>query len=282
MSRISARFKELSKKGEGALIAFVTAGDPKPEFTPKIVEALSKHTDIIELGIPFSDPIADGPTIQKASDRALKSNTTPKTVREIIKKIRKMNDVPLVVMTYYKIVFKNGVDEFVKSFAAAGMDGIIVPDLPVEEAGELLKATRRNGVDLILMAAPTPTPERLKLICKKSSGFLYLISRTGVTGAREALPEDLPVLARRVRRFTKLPLAVGFGISQPAHVAVLGGIADAAVVGSALVAEIEKAANAKEAAENVAGRIRALKRAAREAGGDRGDRGARACAIAQN
>lgn len=241
MSRISAKFKELSKKHEGALIAFVTAGDPKPEFTPKIVEALAKHTDIIELGIPFSDPIADGPTIQMASDRALKSNTTPETVREIIKKIRKINGVPLVVMTYYNIVFKRGVDEFVKSFAAAGMDGIIVPDLPVEEGDELLKATRRHGVDLILMAAPTTTPERLKLICKKSSGFLYLVSLLGVTGAREKLSGSVGPLISNVRKVSRVPIAVGFGISSPKHVAkIIKAGANGAIVGSAFVNLIAK------------------------------------------
>jgi tryptophan synthase alpha chain len=241
LSRISAKLKNLSKKGEGALIAFVTAGDPNPELTPKIVEALAKHTDIVELGIPFSDPIADGPTIQMASDRALKSNTTPETVREIIKKIRRINDVPLVVMTYYNIVFKRGVDEFVKSFAAAGMDGIIVPDLPVEEANELLKATRRHGVNLIMMAAPTTTPERLKLICKKSSGFLYLVSLLGVTGAREKLSNSVGPLISNVRKVSQAPIAVGFGISKPEHVAkIINDGANGAIVGSAFVNLIAK------------------------------------------
>jgi tryptophan synthase alpha chain len=241
LSRISAKFKNLNKKGEGALIAFVTAGDPKPELTPKIVETLAKHTDIIELGIPFSDPIADGPTIQMASDRALKSGTTPETVREIIKNVRKINDVPLVVMTYYNIVFKRGVDEFVKSYAAAGMDGIIVPDLPVEEAGELLKATRRHGVDLILMVAPTTTTERLKLICGTSSGFLYLVSLLGVTGARENLSDSVGVLISNVRKVSRVPIAVGFGISSPEHVAkIIKSGASGAIVGSAFVNLIAK------------------------------------------
>jgi tryptophan synthase alpha chain len=241
LSRISAKFKNLSKKGEGALIAFVTAGDPKPELTPEIVETLAKHTDIIELGIPFSDPIADGPTIQMASDRALKSGTTPDTVLEIIKKIRRVNDVPLVVMTYYNIVFRRGVEEFVKSFAAAGMDGIIVPDLPVEEADELLKATKRHGVDLILMAAPTTTPERLNLICKKSNGFLYLVSLLGVTGAREKLSDSVEPLISNVRKVSRVPIAVGFGISSPEHVAkIIKDGANGAIVGSAFVNLIAK------------------------------------------
>ena len=236
MSRISAKFEKLRKKGEGALIAFVTAGDPKPELTPKIVETLAKHTDIIELGIPFSDPIADGPTIQRATDRALASGTTPETVREIIKNIRSINDVPLVVLTYYNIVFKRGVDEFVKSFAAAGMDGIVVPDLPVEEADELLKATKRHGVDLVLLVAPTTTPERLKRICRASSGFLYLVSLLGVTGTREKLSDSVGPLITDVRKVSRVPIAVGFGISKPEHVAkVIKCGADGAIVGSAFV-----------------------------------------------
>jgi len=236
LSRIAAKFEKLRKKGEGALIAFVTAGDPKPKLTPKIVETLAKHTDIIELGIPFSDPIADGPTIQRATDRALASGTTPETVREIIKNIRSINDVPLVVLTYYNIVFKRGVNEFVKSFAAAGMDGIIVPDLPVEEADELLKATKRHGVDLVLLVAPTTTPERLKRICRASSGFLYLVSLLGVTGAREKLSDSVGPLIADVRKVSRVPTAVGFGISKPEHVAkVIKCGADGAIVGSAFV-----------------------------------------------
>jgi tryptophan synthase alpha chain len=241
LSRIAAKFEELKQKGEGALIAFVTAGDPKPEFTPKIVEALAKHADIVELGIPFSDPIADGPTIQGAADRALTSGTTPEAVRKIIEKIRGANDIPLVVLTYYNIVFKRGVNDFIKSFAAVGMDGIIVPDLPVEEAGELLKATKKHGVDLVLLVAPTTTPERLKRICGASSGFLYLVSLLGVTGAREKLSDLVRPLIADVRKVSRVPIAVGFGISKPEHVAdVIKCGADGAIVGSAFVNLIAK------------------------------------------
>jgi len=241
LSRIAAKFKELKQRGEGALIAFVTAGDPKPELTPKIVETLAKHADIIELGIPFSDPIADGPTIQGATDRALASGTTPETVQGIIENIRNSNDVPLVVLTYYNIVFKRGVDEFAKSFAAAGMDGIIVPDLPVEEAGELLNATKRHGVDLILLVAPTTTPGRLRRICGASSGFLYLVSLLGVTGARENLSDFVRPLISDVRKVSRVPISVGFGISKPEHVSeVIRCGADGAIVGSAFVSLIAK------------------------------------------
>ncbi len=241
MSRIVAKFEKLKQKGEGALIAFVTAGDPKPELTPKIAETLAKHADIVELGIPFSDPIADGPTIQAAANRALASGTTPETVRDIIEKIRDTNDVPLVVLTYYNIVFKRGVDNFIKSFAAVGMDGIIIPDLPVEEAGELLKATERHGVDLVLLVAPTTTPERLRRICGASSGFLYLVSLLGVTGAREDLSDLVRPLIADVRKVSRVPIAVGFGISKPEHVSeVIKCGADGAIVGSAFVNLIAK------------------------------------------
>jgi len=241
LSRIVAKFEKLKQNGEGALIAFVTAGDPKPELTPKIAETLAKHADIVELGIPFSDPIADGPTIQAAANRALASGTTPETVREIIEKIRDTNDVPLVVLTYYNIVFKRGVDNFIKSFAAVGMDGIIIPDLPVEEAGELLKATERHGVDLVLLVAPTATPERLRRICGASSGFLYLVSLLGVTGAREKLSDLVRPLIADVRKVSRVPIAVGFGISKPEHVSeVIKCGADGAIVGSAFVNLIAK------------------------------------------
>ena len=241
MSRLSTKFEELRSKGEGALIAFVTAGDPKPKLTPQIVQTLAKHADIIELGIPFSDPIADGPTIQGATDRALKAGTTPETVREIIKQIRRTSEIPLVVLTYYNLVSRRGVDEFVRDFTAAGMDGVIIPDLPVEEADEVLKATKKHGANLIFLVAPTTTPERLKRICDVSSGFLYVVSLLGVTGARERLSGSVKPLIADVRKISRVPVAVGFGISKPEHVKeVVKAGADGAIVGSAFVNLITK------------------------------------------
>lgn len=262
--RIAQRFRALSELGEMGLVAYITAGDPSLEATEKIVLAAAEAgADVIELGVPFSDPVADGPTIQRASDRALRGGATLAGVLALSKRLRAHSEVPLVIFSYFNPILQMGLEKFAEAAAAAGADGVLATDLTPEEADDYRAAMRGHGLDTIFLAAPTSTDARLAKIAEFSSGFLYLISRTGVTGEREALPEELPSLARRVRRFTKLPLAVGFGISQPAHVAVLGGIADAAVVGSALVAEIEKAANAKEAAENVAGRIRALKQAAR-------------------
>jgi tryptophan synthase alpha chain len=263
--RIGRRFRELSAAGELGLVAYVTAGDPSLDATEKIVLAAAEAgADVIELGVPFSDPVADGPTIQRASERAVRGGTTLAGVIELVRKLRAHTDVPLVLFSYFNPILQMGVEKFAATASAAGADGALATDLTPEEAGEYRAAMRTHGLDTIFLAAPTSTDARLALIAECSSGFLYLISRTGVTGERASLPEDLPALARRVRRFTKLPLAVGFGISSPEHVSVLGGIADAAVVGSALVAEIEKAATADEAASAVANRIRALKRAARE------------------
>jgi tryptophan synthase alpha chain len=247
------------------LVAYVTAGDPSLDATEKIVLAAAEAgADVIELGVPFSDPVADGPTIQRASDRALRAGTTLAGVIDVVKRVRIKSDVPLIFFSYYNPILQMGLEKFAAAAAAAGADGALATDLTPEEAGEYCPAMRSHHLDTIFLAAPTSTDARLAKIVEVSSGFLYLISRTGVTGERSSLPDDLPELARRVRRFTKLPLAVGFGISQPSHVSVLGGIADAAVVGSALVAEIEKSTSADDAAARVAARIGILKGAARE------------------
>jgi tryptophan synthase alpha chain len=262
--RIAQRFRELSARGELGLIAYVTAGDPSLDATGQIVLAAAESgVDVIELGVPFSDPVADGPTIQRASDRALRAGTTLASVIDLVRRLRAHTQVPLILFSYFNPILQMGLDKFADAAASAGADGVLATDLTPEEASEYRAAMRARNLDTIFLAAPTSTDERLAKIAEFSSGFLYLISRTGVTGTRDTLPEDLPALARRVRRFTKLPLAVGFGISQPEHVSVLGGIADAAVVGSAIVAEIEKSANAKEAAANVARLIFSLKDAAR-------------------
>jgi len=251
--------------GELGLVAYITAGDPSLEASEQIVLAAAEAgADVIELGVPFSDPVADGPTIQRASERALRSGTTLAGVIELVHRLRAHTDVPLMLFSYFNPILQMGLAKFAEASAAAGADGVLVTDLIPEEAAEYRTVMRTRSLDTIFLAAPTSTDERLEKIAACSSGFLYLISRTGVTGVREALPEDLPGLAKRARRFTQLPLAVGFGISQPAHVSILGGIADAAVVGSALVSEIEKASTPGAAATAVAERVRILKRAARE------------------
>ncbi len=264
-TRISRRFDALRRSGELGLVAYVTAGDPTLDTTEAIVPALAEAgADVIELGIPFSDPIADGPVIQRASERALRSGTTLAGVLGLVHKIRQRSDVPLVLFSYYNPVLQMGVERFGDAAAAASADGVLITDLTPEEAGSYRQAMAARGLDTIFLGAPTSTDLRLVRVAESSTGFLYLISRTGVTGVREALPEDLPALVRRARAITSLPLAVGFGISLPGHVSILGGLADAAVVGSALVAEIERAPSAERAVAAVAERMRSLKQAARQ------------------
>src|SRR5271156_2695782 len=261
--RIAARFAELSASGELGIVAYITAGDPSLEASEKIVLAAAEAgADVIELGVPFSDPVADGPVIQRASDRALRSGTTLAGVLELVTRLRRNTQVPLVLFSYFNPILQMGIEKFADA-AKAGADGVLVTDLTPEEGAEYRVVLQSRGLDTIFLAAPTSTDARLAQISAVTTGFLYLVSRTGVTGTRDALPPELPALVRRTRKFTALPVAVGFGISLPTHVTVLGGIADAAVVGSALMAAVEKAASPDDAAAAVAERIRVLKSAAR-------------------
>src|SRR5271166_437263 len=263
-SRISQRFAELCASAEVGIIAYITAGDPTLDATLGYVLALAEAgADVIELGVPFSDPLADGPTIQRASERALKSGTTLAGVLALVRQIRKSSQVPLVLFSYFNPILQMGLEKFAAAAAQAGADGVLVTDLTPEESPDYRRILHAHNLDTIFLAAPTSTDERLRKIAACSSGFLYLISRTGVTGAKDSLPDDLPALLRRARSFTQLPIAVGFGISLPGHVSVLGGLADAAVVGSALVSEIEKAVSPEAAAAALGERVRALKEAAR-------------------
>jgi tryptophan synthase alpha chain len=261
-TRIQRRFEVLKRRGEMGLVAFITAGDPSLEATESFVLALdAAGADVIELGVPFSDPVADGPAIQRSSERALQAGTTLSGVLDLVASIRRKSDVPLVLFSYYNPVLQMGIDRFARRAAEAGADGVLITDLTPEEAGDYRRILHTHGLDTIFLAAPTSTDERLALIAEVSSGFLYVISRTGVTGARESLPDDLPALVRRVRRASGLPIAVGFGISLPGQVSVLGGLADAAVVGSALVQEIEQASSVDAAREALGARVRSLKKA---------------------
>ncbi len=264
-ARISKRFAELRDTGEMGIVAYITAGDPTLEATLQFVLALAEAgADVIELGVPFSDPLADGPTIQRASERALKSGTSLAGVLELVRRIRQTNEVPLVLFSYYNPILQMGLDKFAATAQQAGADGALVTDLTPEESEDYRRILHARHLDTVFLAAPTSTDDRLQKISACSSGFLYLISRTGVTGAKDVLPDDLPALLRRARKFTQLPIAVGFGISLPGHVSVLGGLADAAVVGSALVSEIEKAATPEAAANALRDRIRLLKHAAQQ------------------
>jgi len=263
-TRISKRFAELRASGELGIVAYITAGDPSLDATLKFVLALAEAgADVIELGVPFSDPLADGPTIQRASERARNAGTTLAKVLDLVRRIRQSSQVPLVLFSYYNPILQMGLEKFAASAALAGADGVLATDLTPEESEEYRCVLASHHLDTIFLGAPTSTDERLAKIAGCSSGFLYLISRTGVTGAKDALPDDLPALLRRARSVTQLPIAVGFGISLPGHVSVLGGLADAAVIGSALVSEIEKATSVDEGAAALAERVRSLKEAAR-------------------
>jgi tryptophan synthase alpha chain len=239
MNAISKAFQKAKAKGNGALVGYIMAGDPKPELTPKIADTLIKGgVDVLELGLPFSDPIVDGPTIQAASVRALTAGTTPAKVLEIAKQIRQSHDVPIVIMTYYNPVFRMGLEKFFNSAKKSKVDGVIVPDLPVEEAADYIKAANKSGIDTIFLAAPFTSNERLAKIVECSSGFLYLVSHFGVTGAQSAVEDSTIQLIKRVLPFTssKIPLAVGFGVSKPEHVArIIGAGADGVIVGSAFI-----------------------------------------------
>ncbi|HXT87360.1 MAG TPA: tryptophan synthase subunit alpha [Verrucomicrobiae bacterium] len=270
-TRIGRRFEELARRSELGLVAYLTAGDPSLAATEEIVlRAAEAGADMIELGIPFSDPVADGPTIQRASERALRAGTTLPKVIELVARLRGKTDIPIVLFGYFNPILQMGLAEFSRRAAKADADGVLVTDMTPEESGEYCTAMHANGLDTVFLVAPTSTDERLRRIAEVSTGFLYVISRTGVTGAKDSLPEELPASLRRVRKFTALPIAVGFGISVPAQVTVLGGIADAAVVGSSLVAEIEKASSASDAAEAVAVRVKQLKDAAKHGVSRRG------------
>jgi tryptophan synthase alpha chain len=262
-TRISKKFAQLRASGELGIVAYITAGDPSLDATLKFVLALDgAGADVIELGVPFSDPLADGPTIQRASERALRFGTTLAKVIDLVRRIRQSSQVPIVLFSYYNPILQMGLEKFASAASEAGADGVLATDLTPEESGDYRRVLTAHHLDTIFLGAPTSTDERLKKIAAVSSGFLYLISRTGVTGAKDALPDDLPALLRRARAVTQLPIAVGFGISLPGHVSVLGGLADAAVVGSALVSEIENAQSVEAATAALAARVRSLKQAA--------------------
>ena len=241
MTRIGRMFDGLKRDGRKGLIAYITAGDPAPDRTPALAEALERGgADLIELGVPFSDPIADGPVIQRAGERALKAGTSLKTVLSIAARIRERSEIPLLLFTYLNPVIRYGLERLALDAAAAGIDGCLLTDASVEEAADYVAAMHRQDLDTVFLAAPTSTERRLKLVAQYSTGFVYLVSRTGVTGERDSLSDAAAPLIRAVRAVTDLPLAVGFGISKPEHVAELGRQVEAVVVGSALVRLIER------------------------------------------
>lgn len=236
--RLRRCFEELRRDGDGGLIVFITGGDPNVEVTIRaVLELADAGVDVVEIGIPFSDPIADGPVIQASSERALASGTAIQALLSAVCEIRERTDIPLVFMSYFNPVLQYGLERFARDCASVGVDGVLITDLPPEEAGEWVEAASHYSVDTVFLLAPTSTDNRIEKVAQVSSGFIYCVSRTGITGEREKLPEDLKELVERIRRFTDKPIAVGFGISSPEHVSsvLTQTEADAVVVGSAVV-----------------------------------------------
>lgn len=243
-----------------SLVAYVTCGDPDLDTTCEIVlAAIDAGAEVIELGVPFSDPVADGPVIQRASERALRGGTSLSGVLKVAREVRRQSDAGLIIFSYLNPILRMGIGKFSAAAEDAGLDGALITDLPVEEAGDYMRQMQARRLATIFLAAPTSPDSRLKRIARASTGFVYAVSRTGVTGARKQLTDDAQNLVRRLRKFTSLPVAVGFGISTPEQFAAVGRFADAAVVGSAIVEAIER--NPGKEAASVAQLIRQLRAA---------------------
>ena len=236
MSRIDAAFRDLRAEGRTGLVTYVTAGDPDFERSRELLVRLDRAgADVLEIGVPFSDPLADGPVIQRATERAIKSGTTLSKVLDMVADVRSLVNAPMVIFTYANPVLRMGLDAFVTRAREAGVDGVLTLDVPPEESAQIREALSRARIDTIFLLSPTTTVERIRRAAALGSGFLYGISRLGVTGARDAVAESARELGERVRKETGMPFALGFGLSRPDHVRAVAGVADAAVVGSALV-----------------------------------------------
>jgi tryptophan synthase alpha chain len=260
MSRISEKFAALKKNREKALITFITAGDPDLETTLGLIPEMEKHgADIIELGVPFSDPMADGPTIQKASERALASGTTLKSILEMVKSVRRVTQVPIILMGYFNPVYRYGAGNFVDDAVDAGVDGVLLVDLPPEEADSFKAVAAAGGLDVIFLLAPTSDDGRIEKVARIGSGFIYYVSVTGVTGARKSVDDSVFTMVRKIRNRVTLPVAVGFGVSDPSQARRLADVADGVVVGSALVKMFEEY-RGEELKKKVGGFIAALKK----------------------
>jgi tryptophan synthase alpha chain len=255
VTRIGERFAALARERRKAFIAFVTAGDPSLDRTVEVAAALEEAgVDVLELGVPFSDPLADGPVIQRASDRALKQGTRLASVLEAVRRIRARSDLPLLLFSYVNPLLRYGLERLARDAAAAGVDGVLVTDLPPEEGAEWIAGARRAGLDTVFLAAPTSPEARLQRVADCSRGFVYAVSRTGVTGERDTLSSDAAGLVGRLKALTDTPVALGFGLSTPEQVGAAAAVADGVVVGSAIVRFLEK-----DPAGDVAGMVRWLK-----------------------
>ncbi|MFH1395696.1 MAG: tryptophan synthase subunit alpha [Candidatus Omnitrophota bacterium] len=251
MNRIDETFKKLKAENKAAFIPYITAGDPDINTTKKLSLILAESgADIIELGIPFSDPLADGPTIQKAVERALNAGCSVKKVFNMVKELRSCIQIPLVFMTYYNIVFNYGIEKFVRDAKVSGADGIIVPDLPMEESFAIKTIADKYEFNVIMLTAPTTPIERFKKIANFSKGFIYYVSVTGVTGMRDNLSGNLKTNIKNLKRVTKKPLCVGFGVSDAGQAKDIAAVADGVIVGSAIIKKIEKNLQSKNAMVN--------------------------------
>lgn len=260
MTRLDETFPRLRARGERALVAFLTAGDPSLEASHAlVVEAARRGADVVELGVPFSDPLADGPVVQRAGARALAGGVSLARVLELVAGLRAETPVPIVLFTYYNPVFAFGLGALAHAATKAGADAVIVPDLPLEESGPLAAELAAVGLDLPLFVAPTSSPSRLRRIARQSRGFIYLVSVTGVTGERRELPPGLAEQVRALRLLTTKPVCVGFGIASPAQVAAVGALADGAIVGSAIVRCVEEHAGSPGLVKAVGDLIASLK-----------------------
>jgi tryptophan synthase alpha chain len=264
MTRIAGLFANLKARNQAGLVIYLTAGDPDPSRTASLVAALERGgADLIELGVPFSDPVADGPVIQRATERALAKGTTLRSVLSIARQIRETSQIPLLLFSYLNPLLRYGFDALARDAAAAGIDGCLITDLSVEEADDYVARMRQQGLDTVFLAAPTSTARRLDLVARYSSGFVYLVSRTGVTGVRDSLSDQLAPLVSNMRKATSLPLAVGFGISTPEQAARTAGLADAVVVGSAVVRLMEEYGSSPDLENQLESFARRLKGAVR-------------------
>lgn len=251
MSNIGKTFERLSDSGRKGFIPFVTAGDPDLDTSLSMILKLAElGADIIELGVPFSDPMADGPTIQRSSERALKNGVTLKNVIDLATDFRKQSDVPIVLFSYFNPIMRFGLDNFEKAASDAGIDGLLLTDVIENEAAQISRRLSASNIDLISLVAPTTTDDRLRAICEHARGFIYAVSRAGVTGAQSETSSSAELLVERARRFTDLPIAVGFGISTAKQISEVWQYADAAVVGSAIVTEIEESKDPVQSVED--------------------------------
>jgi tryptophan synthase alpha chain len=265
-SRLDRTFALLRERGEKALITYVMAGDPSLQTTEELVVELERAgADIIELGVPFSDPIADGPVIQQAAERALRSGTSLRSILSMVTSLRSKTQIPLVLMAYYNNIHAFGPERFCHEAAKAGIDGLILPDMPPDEAGPLRGPAKAAGLPLIFLLAPTSTPERRTFVARQSQGFVYYVSLTGITGAKLVNLADVAKNVEKIKKITKVPVAVGFGVATPEDAAKVAAIADGVIVGSAIVKQIAAYQQKPDMVKHVAAFVRSLKTAMRSA-----------------